>query len=136
MKPGTTKSTSAERRPVLDEERDSFGYAFQGLAYAWTTQRHLRVHAGLAALAVLLGFVFRISPAEWAVLCLTIALVSALELLNTVVETVVDLLSPGYHPLAKIAKDVAAGAVLLGAFGGIGVGGFLFLPRLWALLSH
>jgi diacylglycerol kinase (ATP) len=130
------KRTSAERRPLLDEERDSFGYAFRGLAHAWATQRHLRIHAGLASLAVLLGVVLRISPAEWAVLCLTIALVTALELLNTVVETVVDLLSPGYHPLAKIAKDVAAGAVLIGAGGGIGVGCFLYLPRLFALLSH
>ena len=57
----------------------------------------------------------------------------SLELLNTVVEAVVDLVTPDYHPLARVAKDVAAGAVLVSAIGGLAVGAFLFLPRLWAL---
>ena len=122
-------------RKVLEDERASFGYAFQGIAYAWSTQRHLRVHAGVAALAVLLGLALRISATDWAVLCLTIATVTALELLNTVVEAVVDLASPDFHPLAKVAKDVAAASVLVAAGGGVAVGAFLFLPRIWALLT-
>jgi diacylglycerol kinase len=122
-------------RKVLEDERASFGYAFQGIGYAWSTQRHLRVHAGVAALAVLLGLALRISATDWAVLCLTIATVIALELLNTVVEAVVDLASPDYHPLAKVAKDVAAASVLVAAGGGVAVGAFLFLPRIWALLT-
>jgi diacylglycerol kinase (ATP) len=123
-------------RNVLREERASFGYAFQGIGHAWSTQRHLRIHAVLATLAVLLALGLRISAAEWAVLCLTIATVLALELLNTVVEAVVDLTSPDYHPLARVAKDVAAGAVLIAAFGGVAVGAFLFLPRIWALITQ
>jgi len=130
------KSKPGEGENVLSEERASFGYAFQGIAYAWSTQRHLRVHAVLATLAVLLGAGLRIGPTEWAVLCLTIAVVFALELLNTVVEAVVDLASPDYHPLAKVAKDVAAGAVLVAAGGGVAVGAFLFVPRIWSLLSQ
>jgi diacylglycerol kinase (ATP) len=123
-------------RKVLEDERASFGYAFQGIGYAWSTQRHLRVHAGVAALAVLLGLALRISATDWAVLCLTIATVLSLELLNTVVEAVVDLASPNYHPLAKVAKDVAAGAVLVAACGGVAVGAFLFVPRIWSLLTQ
>ena len=118
---------------MLREERDSFGHAFRGLFYAWETQRHLRVHLALATLAILLGLTLRIGATEWALLALTIALVLSLELLNTVVEAVVDLVTPDYHPLARVAKDVAAGAVLVGAIGGLAVGAFLFLPRLWAL---
>jgi diacylglycerol kinase len=124
-----------KRRSVLEEERRSFGFAYQGIRHAWATQRHLRIHAAVAVLAVVLGVFLRLSGAEWAVLCLTITLVLVLEMLNTVVEAAVDLASPDYHPLAKIAKDVAAGAVLLSACGGIGVGALLFLPKLWALVS-
>lgn len=121
------------RKNLLKEEKDSFGHAFRGLFYTWETQRHLRVHLALAALAVLLGLVLRIGATEWALLALTIALVLSLELLNTVVEAVVDLVTPDYHPLARVAKDVAAGAVLVSAMGGVAVGAFLFIPRLWAL---
>jgi diacylglycerol kinase (ATP) len=119
------------RKNLLKEEKDSFGHAFRGLLYTWETQRHLRVHLALTALAVLLGLVLRIGATEWALLALTIALVLSLELLNTVVEAVVDLVTPDYHPLARVAKDV--GAVLVSAMGGVAVGAFLFLPRLWAL---
>jgi diacylglycerol kinase len=121
------------RKNLLKEEKDSFGHAFRGLFYTWETQRHLRVHLALAALAVLLGLVLRIGATEWALLALTIALVLSLELLNTVVEAVVDLVTSDYHPLARVAKDVAAGAVLVSAIGGVAVGAFLFIPRLWAL---
>ena len=123
------------RPPVLVQERRSFGYAFQGIGHAWATQRHLRVHAALAVLAVVLALGLHITVAEWAVLLLAIALVLALEMLNTVVEVVVDMITPRYHPQAKVAKDVAAGAVLVAALGALAVGGVLFLPRLWALAT-
>ncbi len=120
--------------PLLAQERASFTHAFGGLQHAWRTQRHLRFHAVLGALAAGNGVLFRISPGEWAVLVLTIALVFALEMVNTVVEVVVDMVSPDYHPQAKVAKDVAAGAVLALAIGAAGVGVALFLPRLILLL--
>ncbi|HEY3083046.1 MAG TPA: diacylglycerol kinase family protein [Chloroflexota bacterium] len=122
------------RPRLLAEEKRSFGFAFVGLAHAWRTQRHLRIHVGLSLLAVVFGAALGLEPGEWAVLLLTITAVLVLELLNTVVESVVDLASPDDHPLAKAAKDVAAGAVLVGAIGSVAVGAALFLPRLFRLL--
>ncbi len=118
---------------VLRQERASFAFAFQGLRYAWTTQRHLRIHVSLALLACGLGLFFTISPLEWAALVAVIALVTALELLNTVVEVVVDMITTDYHPSAKIAKDIAAGAVLVAAAGALLTGALIFLPRIVTL---
>ena len=118
----------------MERERRAFRYALEGLAHAWRTQPHLRIHVGIGLLAVVVGAAFRLSPGEWAVLLLTITAVLVLELLNTVVEAVVDLASPEHHALAKVAKDVAAAAVLVGAIGSVFVGAALFVPRLWRLL--
>ncbi|MBI3972345.1 MAG: diacylglycerol kinase family protein [Chloroflexi bacterium] len=117
------------------EERLSFGYAFQGLRYSWRTQRHLRIHAGIAALVAGAGLIFSIGAAESAALLALIALVAALELLNTVVEVVVDLITPDFHPKGKIAKDVSAAAVLVAAIGAVLVGAVVFVPRIWRLLG-
>jgi diacylglycerol kinase len=133
--PGTSNLELGTPREARNEMA-SFGYAFSGLYYTWKTQPHLRVHAVLAVLAILLGVLFSLSWAEWAVLLATITLVIALELINTVVEAVVDLVTTDYHPLAKVAKDVAAGAVLVAAGGAIAVGAVLFLPRLLGLLAR
>ncbi|HEV2581470.1 MAG TPA: diacylglycerol kinase family protein, partial [Ktedonobacteraceae bacterium] len=92
-----------------------FGYAFSGLWYALRTQINMWVHLTLALLAVALGIVLHISAVEFAMIFVAIAGVLIAELFNTVIELCVDLASPGFHPLAKRAKDVAAGAVLLSA---------------------
>jgi diacylglycerol kinase len=118
------------------QERRSFGYAFQGIGYAWRTQRHLRIHVALGLVAAGLAMLFGIAPGEWAALLGVMTLVIALELLNTVVEAAVDIASPGFHPKAKIAKDVAAGAVLVSAAGAALVGAAIFIPRLLALLPR
>jgi diacylglycerol kinase len=132
--PRSAPSEGAVGPRLVADERRSFGFAFAGLGHAWRTQRHLRIHVGIGLLALVFAAVLGLSPAEWAVLLLTIAAVLVLELVNTVIEAVVDLASPGYHPLAKVAKDVAAGAVLVAAIGSVAVGAVLFLPRLWRLL--
>ena len=119
---------------MMARERRSFGFAFAGIGHAWRTQPHLRVQAGIGVAAVGLGALLTLTPAEWAVLLGSITLVLVLELLNTVVEAVVDLASPGRHPLAKVAKDVAAGAVLVAAMGSVAIGAALFLPRIVTLL--
>ena len=121
---------------VLNQERASFGYAWEGIRYAWRTQRHLRIHVSLALLAVGLGLFFAISPAEWAALLTAIALVLAFEMLNTVIEAVVDLVTGEFHHNAKVAKDVAAGAVLVTAASAALVGAVIFIPRLWMLLGR
>jgi diacylglycerol kinase (ATP) len=119
---------------IWRQERASFGYALQGVGYAWKTQRHLRIHVSLGLIVSALGLFLVITPGEWAALLTAMTLVIALELLNTVVEAAVDLASPRFHPKAKVAKDVAAGAVLVSAAGAILVGGAIFVPRLLALI--
>ena len=114
----------------------SFRYAFAGVRYLLWTQRNAKIHTALGLFAVALGFALRIERGDWLALVLTIALVLAAEGVNTAVEAAVDLASPAYHPLAKIAKDVAAGTVLLTAIGAIIVGLIVFLPHLLPLISR
>ena len=90
----------------------------------------MRIHALVAALVVLAGALLRLTPGEWALAALAIALVVAVELLNTALEAVVDLVSPGEHPLAKRAKDVAAAAVLVASFGAAAAGALILWERL------
>ena len=111
----------------------SLAFACAGMRHALHSQRNLRIHFGFAAAAVFLGFALRISRAEWAVVVSLIALVIGLELLNTAVEALVDLASPTFNPLAKTAKDTAAGAILVVALGSAAAGLIIFLPRLWHL---
>lgn len=112
----------------------SFGFAFQGIAHVMRTQRNARVHALVAGLAVAAGAYFRVTAVEWAVLCLTIGVVFSAEMVNTVAELAVDLLTQRRDPMAKAAKDVGAGAVLVAAIAAVGVGLAIFGPRVWGLL--
>jgi diacylglycerol kinase len=113
---------------------ESFRFAFSGLWYALRTQRNTRVHLAIAAVVVVLGLCLNLSYVQWAVLTLTIGFVLVSEMLNTVAETLVDLVSPGYHPLAKVVKDVTAGAVLLTAIISVVVGLLILGPPLWKRL--
>jgi len=113
-----------------------FGYASRGLWYVLRTQRNMRVHLVIAALAILTGIILHISATEYALIFVTIAIVLTAEMFNTVFELSIDLASPEYHPLAKIAKDIAAGAVLLSAIFAVVVGLFVFVPHLWALIRR
>jgi len=112
----------------------SFRHAFRGLWYVMRTQRNARVHVSIAILAMLLGVVLHISAVEFAMVFVAITGVFIAEMFNTVFELCIDLASPDYHPLAKIAKDVAAGAVLLSAMLSVVIGLFVFVPHLWGLL--
>jgi diacylglycerol kinase len=111
-----------------------FAYAFQGLGYAFRTQRNIRVHTTIAVIAIILGIILRISALEFAMVFIAITSVFSAEMFNTVIELSIDLSMPEYHPLAKIAKDVAAGAVLFSAFLAIIIGLFVFGPHLWILI--
>ena len=108
----------------------SFRYAFAGLRYLLWTQRNAKIHTAIGLAAVALGFVLGIDRNEWLTLTLMITIVLAAERINTAIEAAVDLASPTYHPLAKIAKDVGAGTVLLTAVASVIVGLLLFLPHL------
>ncbi len=111
-----------------------FGYAFNGIAHAAKTQLNFRVELVTAALSVCLGFALHISANEWQWVMLNITLVLMAELLNTAVEFLTDLVSPGYNELAGRVKDVSAGAVLVSCFFALISGSIIFLPKLIALI--
>ncbi|PZV17636.1 MAG: diacylglycerol kinase [Leptolyngbya sp.] len=113
----------------------SFKYAWAGISYAFHTQRNFRIHVILGGLAIGLGAFLHLSAIEISIVGLTIGAVLAMELLNTAIESVVDLtVKQNYHELARIAKDCAAAAVLIAALAAIGVASSLILPRLFIKL--
>jgi diacylglycerol kinase (ATP) len=114
----------------------SFKYAWAGVTYAFQTQRNFRIHLCFGILAIALSLYLHLSSLEIAVIGLTIGAVLTMELLNTALESVVDLtVKQTYHELAKIAKDCAAGAVLISAMVAVLVAGSLLLPPLLTQLS-
>lgn len=120
---------SKKRAPLVK----SFGYAFCGIFHVVNNERNIKIHFVAALLTVLLGFYLDISRNDWLILLLIITIVIVLELVNSSIEAVVDLASPELHPLAKKAKDVAAGAVLIAAIVSIIIGALLFFPYLTIL---
>ncbi|WP_081838612.1 diacylglycerol kinase family protein [Thermogemmatispora carboxidivorans] len=108
-----------------------FTYAFRGLWYALRTQRNFRVHTGVALLVIVAALLLRLSLIELALVAVAIGSVFTSELVNTSIELCLDLLHPEYHPLARAAKDVAAGAVLLSALLAVAIGICVFGPHLW-----
>ncbi len=115
----------------------SFKYAWAGVAYSFKTQRNFRIHTVIGTLAVCLGLVLSLSAVKMAIITLTCAIVMVLELLNTAIEAVVDLtVNNNYHELAKIAKDCAAGAVLIAAMTALLVAVWILLPPLVRLFMQ
>ncbi|MGN6398230.1 MAG: diacylglycerol kinase family protein [Mucilaginibacter sp.] len=114
----------------------SFGYAFKGLAYATASQLNFRIHLSATAIVLPLGYFMRISKSEWQwiMLCITIVLVT--EIFNTMIETLVDLVSPGYNEKAGHVKDMAAGAVVIAAIFSFITGIIIFLPKILLLFNH
>lgn len=109
----------------------SFKHALDGLIYTFKTQPNFRIHTLFAILAISSGLFFNITPSEWSVIVFVIGLVLICEMINTSLESVVDLLTDKYHLSAKIAKDVSAGMVLVSALIAIVTGLLVFLPHLW-----
>jgi len=112
----------------------SFRFAFHGWGYVLKTQRNAWIHSMIATLVILMGLWLGLTPQDWAVLVITIAMVFTAEFINTAIEAVVDLASPNHHPLAKVGKDVGAAAVLVAALAAILVGLLILGPPLWAKL--
>lgn len=108
----------------------SFSYARAGAEHAIRTQRNIWIHLGVAVVVIGGALYFRLAAVELALLVLTIATVIVAEMFNTALEIIVDHLSPEIREEAGIIKNVAAGAVLLAAFGAIVVGCLIFWPRL------
>jgi diacylglycerol kinase len=112
----------------------SFRHAFSGWWYVIRTQRNAWIHAVLSTAVVLLGLWLRLDRRDWALIFLTIAVVWISEFVNTALEAVVDLASPGIHPLAKVGKDVGAAAVFIAAITAVLVGLLVLGPPLWQKL--
>jgi len=107
----------------------SFRHAFRGLKVMLATQHNAWVHACATVLVVAMGFGFGISAGEWCWLIVTSIAVWTAEALNTAFELLCDVASPEFHPVVEKSKDVAAGAVLISAFGSVIVGLVIFGPR-------
>lgn len=111
----------------------SFGYAFEGIYYALRYNQNLRIHFIVAYLVILASIYFQVTPFEMGILGLTILLVISAEMINTSIEQMVDLIASDHRKEAKIAKDVAAGMVLLTAVGSVMVGVLIFTPYITRL---
>ena len=109
----------------------AFGHAFRGWWYVLNTQHNAWIHTTVAIIVFILGLWLKLPARDWAVLVLTIAMVFMAEFLNTAIEAVVDLASPVHHPLAKVGKDVGAGAVLVAALAAVLIGLLILGPPLW-----
>lgn len=108
----------------------SFQFAFEGIKVAIQKGRNFRIQIIFGMLSLFLGFIFKISSSEWIALIFIVALVLILELINTAIESIVDLVSPEIHPKAKIAKDVAAAAVLVASISAVVIGAFIFFQNI------
>ena len=109
---------------------DSFNFAIEGLISALKNEKHMKVHILAAIIIVILAIVINASKVEILIISLSVSFVIITELVNTAVEAIIDLVSPERHPLAKLAKDVAAGAVLVAAINALCVGYLLFYDKL------
>jgi|LAHS01.1.fsa_nt_gb undecaprenol kinase len=125
MKPGS------QTTPFLK----SFRYALAGIVECYRVGRNIRVQTAAAVLVVLLGLFFQVSAGEWCALFICIGLVLGGECMNTAVEDAVDLACPRIDPLAKAAKDLAAGAVLVFSLASVAVGLFVFVPHIVSFLG-
>jgi diacylglycerol kinase (ATP) len=113
---------------------DSFNYAFDGVVYTLKTQRNMRLHFIATGLVLLASLIFKLTKLEILMLFITIAFVIVMEMVNTAIEVAVDLVTLEHHPLAAIAKNVAAGAVLVASTVAVFVGYLIFFPKLDPLI--
>ncbi len=109
---------------------ESFDYAFDGLLHAARTQRHMRWHVAIGSLVLLMALWLKITKVEMIVVVISVTLVLVAEMFNTAIEVTIDLFTREFHPLAAVAKNVAAGAVLLSAVNALVVGYMVFVPSL------
>lgn len=111
----------------------SFGFAFTGMKELLKSEQNARIHLFISICVIIAGIIFKLQAWEWCVVALCIGLVFAAEAFNTVVEKLVDHLFPHKHETARLAKDIAAGAVLFCALMAVVCGLIIFLPKLLGL---
>lgn len=122
---------------MIDHQKlkPSFKYAIKGIFYAMRENQNLRIHVILAVLVFILAILLQVNPFEMAVVELTILLVICAEMINTVIEQMVDLITTEYRKEAEIAKDVSAGMVLVAVIGAIVIGVLIFSPYIFRIID-
>lgn len=120
----------------LKKVTESFNYAIEGIIYAVRTQRNMKIHMIVSILVLFFSLFFNFSKIEMVILLMTIASVIVLEMINTAIEATIDVLANYYHPLAKIAKNVSAGAVLVAAGNAVVVAYLLFFDKLKPITNN
>lgn len=114
---------------------ESANHAIDGIQYTIDNERNFRIELIFAIIVTIMSYVLNVSILEWTILILTIGIVLALEMVNTSIERVVDLVTKDYLPLAKYAKDVSAGAVLIMSMFSVAIGILIFLPKIIDLMK-
>lgn len=109
---------------------NSFRYAIEGFISSFKTERNMKIHILAMAIVIALGIFFKLNKIEWCIITIAIVMVISAELFNTAIETVVDMVSPQKNLQAKLAKDIAAGAVLVFAIGSAIIGLIIFIPKI------
>lgn len=113
----------------------SFGFALRGIKTCFSSETNFKIQALAGIITILLGFGFQVSFTEWVALILCIAFVMAMELMNTAVEHLCNLVHREFHPGIRIIKDMAAGAVLISAVSGLITGSIIFIPKIIMFLK-
>ena len=113
----------------------TFNYAIDGIIYTLKSQRNMKIHYAIAILVLFLTLFLNLSRIEIIAVFFSISLVILSEMFNTAIEKTVDLVTTEYSPLAKIAKDTAAGAVLISAIASVVIGLIIFVPKILSLVS-
>jgi diacylglycerol kinase len=112
----------------------SFGYAFKGIKAVFGNEANMNIHLIMSILVIACGFIFKISITEWMLCIICFGLVISLEMLNSAIENLVNLVSPEQNKIAGKIKDISAGAVLIAAICAAIVGLIIFVPKGWSLL--
>lgn len=119
----------------MNKRIESFKYAFRGIAMVLKSEKNMLIHLIISILVFVCGILFQISTTEWMICLLCFGLVFSAEMMNSAIESLVDLVSPNHHKLAGKAKDIAAGAVLVAAIFAAITGLIIFIPKGLALLN-
>jgi diacylglycerol kinase len=133
--PNSRQLNTSGARPPKGKLLESFVHAGEGMRYILWSERNPRIYLAVTLVVAALGIWLHLTAGQWALIVSAVAVVFAGEMLNTVVECLVDLITLEHNPLAKTAKDVAAGAVLVASVAAAMVGLLILGPPLWAKLA-
>lgn len=128
-------SKSNRKKYSIKRLINSFGYATKGIISVYKTEQNILIHTIIAIIVLCLAFYFKVSSIESCILALSIGLVIAFEIINTAIEYTIDMAMPNIHPMAKLAKDSASGAVLVTAITSIVIGLIIFIPKIMELFN-